>query len=94
MTTDGGLAITTTPTLNELRLFALGNDGTIMEHHYTPATGHVPLAAIEGLPKADKNSPLAVFMIQGTLYLFWFDENHRLRCSINNPESSSWSTGS
>ncbi|KAH8598611.1 hypothetical protein B0O99DRAFT_684001 [Bisporella sp. PMI_857] len=80
LTTAGGLAVTS-PGLNILRLYAVDEDGTLLEHTYSPATGSGPLAAIIGAPKADKTSPLAVVLNNNEPSLFWFDENHKLQVS-------------
>lgn len=92
----GGLTVTS-PRLNQLKAYGLDEDGTILEHTYSAGEKFEEWVPVDSLPKAHKNSPLAVGMDYDEMNLVWFDTDHNLQTSKSSLRSSgevvSWSPG-
>lgn len=93
----GGLTVTS-PRLNQLKAYGLDENGTLLEHTYSPGENFEAWVPVDDLPKAHKNSPLAVGMNDDEMNLVWFDEDHNLQTSKISLRSSgevvSWGPGS
>jgi len=82
------------PALNVLRQYTVDSNGLVNEGMYDPDIGRwrapKPIATEA---KAHKASPIVADMVNGEIWLFWFDEQKRLQTSTSVWTSATWTQG-
>ncbi|KAF1814283.1 hypothetical protein P152DRAFT_266291 [Eremomyces bilateralis CBS 781.70] len=81
------------PSLNILREYMVGSDGSVLEAAYDPTSGWRAPREISNGAKAHLASPVAVKMVKGEIWLFWFNEETRLQMASSVWTSSTWTKG-
>jgi hypothetical protein len=82
------------PAANTLRYYTINSDGFVSEASYDSKIRDWRAArAISNTAKAHKSSPIAAGIVNGEIWLFWFDEAKRLQSATSVWSSQTWSQG-
>ena len=79
--------------LNVLRYYVIGGDGTIAEIGYDFSADWRSPRTIGASAKAHPASPTAAAMVGSEIWVFWFDEEKKLRTASSTYLGTKWQTG-
>jgi hypothetical protein len=82
-----------TPSLNVLHQYTVNTNNILSEAIYTPNTGWLAPQPINNGAKAHPASPIAAGLVNGEIWVFWFDAEKRLQISSTTTKTSAWSQG-
>jgi hypothetical protein len=81
------------PELNVLQYYVVGIDGTIAEMAYDSTSGWRSPRTIGATAKAHPASPIAATVVGSEIWVFWFDEEKKMRTASSTYPGTTWQTG-
>jgi hypothetical protein len=81
------------PELNVLRYYVVRSDGTIAEMAYDSSSEWLSPRTIGATARAHPASPIAATIVGSEIWVFWFDEEKKLRTASSTYPGTTWQTG-
>jgi hypothetical protein len=77
------------PELNVLRYYVVGTDGTIAEMAYDSTSGWRS-RIIGATARAHLSSPIVATVVGSEIWIFWFDEENKMRTASSTYPGATW----